>query len=312
MKILIISGFLGAGKTTFIKELVKRTGKNFVILENEYGTADVDQQVLKDQSQMNVWDLSEGCVCCTKSADLNASVMTIESTIEPEFLIIEPSGVGSLGNVIRNLQRIEYERIKLLRPITIVDALCMEQYYNEFADIYGDQIRSSSLVAISKPERPSSYEYDAVKKIIEETGSRAELLDRHYTLMPDTWWNSLLMTAYDGKVMQSDADMESGLETYSVSHANVSSPAELLCILDQALNGRFGEIVRAKGIIPAGGEMVRFDIAGGRITITGFDTEDGTEAKAECVWIGRGLDRLAIKKYLHATFTQIREKKMHK
>ena len=136
MNVLIISGFLGAGKTTFIRELIKRTDGRLVILENEYGSADVDQQVIKAEDKADVWDLTEGCVCCTKSADFNASVLTIESTLEPELLVVEPSGVGALSNVIRNLRKIEYERIVLLRPLTIVDADHFAHDCKEFPDIY--------------------------------------------------------------------------------------------------------------------------------------------------------------------------------
>lgn len=136
MKILIVSGFLGAGKTTFIKELTKRCKGDFVILENEYGNSAVDQQILQQQDNADVWNLTEGCVCCTKSADMNASIATIESTLEPEFLIVEPSGVGALSNIIRNLKKIEYDRIQLLRPITVLNAQNFIQNYEQYGDVY--------------------------------------------------------------------------------------------------------------------------------------------------------------------------------
>lgn len=84
MKVLLISGFLGAGKTTFIKELIQRTGKNFVVLENEYGTVDLDSDELQTDSVM-VWELTEGCVCCTVKANFATSIMTIENTLRQNF-----------------------------------------------------------------------------------------------------------------------------------------------------------------------------------------------------------------------------------
>ncbi|MCR5667111.1 MAG: hypothetical protein K6G01_09800 [Eubacterium sp.] len=86
MKILIISGFLGAGKTTFIKELIKKTGEKFVVLENEYGQTDVDEQIIAKDALTDVWGLNEGCVCCTKSADLSILVINFAGMEEQDVI----------------------------------------------------------------------------------------------------------------------------------------------------------------------------------------------------------------------------------
>lgn len=298
MKILIVSGFLGAGKTTFLRELIRRSSKRLVVLENEYGSTDVDQQVIGSDDRADVWDLTEGCICCTKSADLNASVVTIESTLEPEFLLIEPSGVGALSNVIRNLQRIEYERITLLRPLTIVDAEHFAYDSQAFADIYRDQIRTAGTVVISKPDHPDPALRSQIEEKVHEINPRASILPCHYTKMPDVWWESLLETAYDGTVLQQTDEGGIDLETYTQKGCTVDSPATLLCLLEQAVRGRFGQIVRAKGLLPAGKDWVRFDIVEGRISIEGLGIETGRPApqnlSPECVWIGRAIDRLAL------------------
>ena len=297
MKILIISGFLGAGKTTFIKELIKRTEQRFVVLENEYGNTNVDQQMIKSEDQADVWDLTEGCICCTKSADLNASVMTIESTLEPEYLIVEPSGVGALSNVIRNLQKIEYERITLLRPVTIVDADHFAHDCEEFADIYQDQIRTAGTVMISKPETPDTALYAQVEAKVHEMNPEAYVLPCHYTKMDQEWWDSLLTTSYSGESIKQVEDSSIDLETYTVYNCRMVSPVALLWLLERVIRGYFGQIIRAKGILPAGKEWVRFDVVNGKVAITGFD-ESTENAKAECVWIGRAIDRLALRDYL--------------
>ena len=140
MKILIISGFLGAGKTTFIKELAKRTKKEIAIFENEYGTSGVDGDILKEATKVNIWELTEGCICCSVKGDFAASVLTIANTVNPEYLVIEPTGVAMLSNLITNLKQIEYEHIKLMAPISIVDALSLERYKNEFPEIYKQRL----------------------------------------------------------------------------------------------------------------------------------------------------------------------------
>lgn len=105
MKVLVVSGFLGAGKTTFIKELVKRTSfAELVILENEYGQVGLDGEALREQ-KLDVWELAEGCICCSMKGNFAASVLTIANTLAPEFLIVEPSGVGLLSSITANLKK---------------------------------------------------------------------------------------------------------------------------------------------------------------------------------------------------------------
>ena len=131
MRILVVSGFLGAGKTTFIKELARRTREDFSVMENEYGQVGIDGQLLaekempesgeEDAGKLNIWELTEGCICCSMKSDFASSILTIANTIDPEYLIVEPTGVGMLSNVMNNIRLIQYERISLLSPITILD-----------------------------------------------------------------------------------------------------------------------------------------------------------------------------------------------
>ena len=105
MKILIVSGFLGAGKTTFIRRLSRNIGKRFVILENEYGAAGIDGARLgKDVAEEgNIWEMTEQCICCSGKKDFASSVLTIANAVDPEYLIVEPTGVGRLSKIIENL-----------------------------------------------------------------------------------------------------------------------------------------------------------------------------------------------------------------
>lgn len=296
MKILVVSGFLGAGKTTFIQEMMRHVKRQFVILENEYGSTDVDQQVLEQQDAAEVWNLTEGCVCCTKSADLNASVATIESTLSPEFLIVEPSGVGALSNVLRNLQRIQYERIQLLRPVTVLNARGFLQDWEQYGDVYQDQIRTAGTIVISQPEHVDAELHDAVTSKISALSPAAELLPVHYTNMDDEWWEALLATDYEGRKLEKVNESALGMESFPIKGCRVDNPVALMWVLEAALNGAFGQIVRAKGLLQAGPAWVRFDIAAGRYSIVGLDEEESRNAKPECVFIGHAIDMVALRK----------------
>ncbi len=142
MKILIVSGFLGSGKTSFIKALAKASKKQFVIVENEFAELGLDAELIKsdDNLEMEIWELTEGCICCSLNLDFSNSVLTIANTLNPEYLIVEPSGVALTSNIVKQLNKICYEQIELLSPITIVDAqnyrLSKEKYPDYFYDQY--------------------------------------------------------------------------------------------------------------------------------------------------------------------------------
>ena len=91
-------------------------------MENEYGALNVDGDILGNyDDSLNVWEMTEGCICCTRKADFASSVLTIANTLDPAYLIVEPTGVGALSKIINNIRKIQYERISLLPPITILD-----------------------------------------------------------------------------------------------------------------------------------------------------------------------------------------------
>ena len=145
MKILVISGFLGAGKTTFIKEMIKATQRQFVIFENEFADVNIDSGILKNENNkdIEVWEMSNGCVCCSTQSDFAASLVLIDNALNPDFLIVEPSGVAILSNVIKNIKKSEYERINMLNPLTIVDVSTYFKYKVKYRDIFLDQIKST-------------------------------------------------------------------------------------------------------------------------------------------------------------------------
>ena len=127
MKILIVSGFLGAGKTTFIQAMTEITGRDFAVYENEYAGAGIDTKRLEENPELSVWESTENCVCCSGKADFAEAVLTISNSIDPEYLIVEPTGVAKLSNILENIRKIQYERITLLKPVSIID---FTNYYN--------------------------------------------------------------------------------------------------------------------------------------------------------------------------------------
>lgn len=298
MQILVISGFLGAGKTTFIKKLVEMTGERFVILENDYGALPVDSEVLRETTQIgevNVWELTEGCVCCSVKQDFATSLLTISNTLDPEYLIVEPTGVGMLSNILQNISQIEYDRISLLRPITIIDANCFDSDMVEFEEICRDQVVSTDRIILSKTEQMPADELDALAARLRALNPEAELDTEHYSKKPKDWWLSLLRDAAGRAVLLAKGDEEPpGLETVGIQDATLRSIGELVMLLEDTMRGTFGAVRRAKGCVRVQESTLRFDLVKNLYQIA----EISESAAANVVYIGRNLDRAALEKKL--------------
>lgn len=300
MKILVVSGFLGAGKTTFIKSLTEHTGKEFAILENEYGEVGIDGDLLKEQQkvgEVNIWELTEGCICCSMKGDFAASVLTIANTVDPEYLVIEPTGVGMLSNIAENLRQIEYERISLLAPVTIVDGRSFWQYLREYPEIYQDQIRAAKTVLVSKMESASPEERQKLEGELRKQNPSGVIRTEHYSKMEKEEWLDLLRQKYDGTCLEERKEETAELpDTFSMNGIQMDSPELLIVLLENLIHGQFGNIVRAKGCIQAGGQWFRFDAADGRYSIIGADDAGNTES-GKAVFIGREICRQKIRRY---------------
>lgn len=301
MRILVVSGFLGAGKTTFIKELARRTREDFSVMENEYGQVGIDGQLLaekempesgeEDAGKLNIWELTEGCICCSMKSDFASSILTIANTIDTEYLIVEPTGVGMLSNVMNNIRLIQYERISLLSPITILDGNSFERYCREFPDIYRDQIASAGCVLVSKMEGADRQTLEQLEQSIRQINPDAEIFTTHYSANPDSWWESLLSRPADPAQKLPGKAETPDLQNLGLTEVSLPSGNHLLLFLQGVVAGVFGDICRAKGYLPVGsGEQtawLRFDVVDHNYSITGIEEMPDSRA----VLIGKGLKK---------------------
>lgn len=303
MKILIVSGFLGAGKTTFIKELIRRTNKNIVVMENEFGSASLDSSAVSGNG-IDVLEFMEGCVCCTMKDSFVNSVLTVSATLDPEYLVIEPTGAAELGSVISSLKKICYEKITLADPVTILSPAGFYSNMNSCGGIFTDQIRHASIVVLSKTESADKEEISAVIREIREINPTAEIVTEHYTHKNDNWWNGLLESQCNPVMTRIPVrSRDIGLEEFTVKEQGFNNPAELVEMLRGLLWGYYGGVIRAKGVVKAGREWVRFDLADGMYSITGempdassraAESQDSGSENAlaeQCVFIGRNINR---------------------
>lgn len=311
MKILIVSGFLGAGKTTLIKEIANKTKRDFVVMENEYGDVDIDSNILKDEG-MNIWELTEGCVCCSMKQDFATSILTIANTLDPEYLIVEPTGVAKLGNIIKNIRQIEYERIILLKPITVIDGNVFDSFISSYDNIYIDQLVNASKIIISKTESKDEEENEELIKKIENVliknnvaVSEIEILKEHYTKKNKEWWENILKSFLDEKYAikekkEKSEEAEEMPDSISMKGCELENENQFIILLEDTIRGRFGNIARAKGFIKCGKSYLRFDVAGERYAITGANETD----ELEIVFIGKNLNRKLLREIFQPVYRE--------
>ncbi|ETP72066.1 putative GTPase, G3E family [Lachnospiraceae bacterium JC7] len=293
MKILVVSGFLGAGKTTFIKELIRRTGTAPVILENEYGNNSIDAGELRSadsgEKKLEILEFMEGCVCCTMKDSFINSVMTVFSGLSPEYLIIEPTGVGQLSNILNNLKPILHDPVSLLNPIVVLAPRSYNQNMKDFEALYRDQIAYAKTVVFSKCENEDEEVLRATEKAIREINPDADILCRHYKEQDDDWWRSVMAIPAENIDFETSKSESDEFSQITLNNAGMENPSQLIQLLEDCLRGQLGHIVRAKGTITVGKETLRFDLADGLYSISG-----SPEKTNQCVFIGKDLDRLGL------------------
>ena len=169
-KIDIISGFLGAGKTTLIKKLIKEayTGEKVVLIENEFGEIGVDGGFLKDAG-IEITEMNSGCICCSLVGDFAKALKEVEEKFAPDRIVIEPSGVGKLSDVIRAVQRAGLEHSELNAFCTVVDAKKCKLYLKNFGEFFLDQVENASCIILSHTACPHEKLDEAVGLLREHT-----------------------------------------------------------------------------------------------------------------------------------------------
>ena len=158
-KIDIISGFLGAGKTTLIKKLIAEAYQNekIVLIENEFGEIGIDGTFLKD-SGVTINEMNSGCICCSLVGDFETSLKEVLDTYHPDRVIIEPSGVGKLSDVIKAVSTINSDEMELDNFITVVDAKKCRMYTKNFGEFYNNQVEYASLIVLSRSQDVTEFQ----------------------------------------------------------------------------------------------------------------------------------------------------------
>ena len=203
-KIDIFSGFLGAGKTTLIKKLIKEGYHNeqLVLIENEFGEIGIDGGFLKEAG-IKINEMNSGCICCSLVGDFREALNKVLEQYHPDRIIIEPSGVGKLSDVINAVKTVANDEVQLNSFITVADASKCRIYMKNFGEFYNNQIESASTIILSRTQNVSDEKLAKALELLREHNQKAAIVT--------TPWDELtgeqILAATEGKALLTVDDL---------------------------------------------------------------------------------------------------------
>ncbi len=178
-KVDIVSGFLGAGKTTLIRKLIADAlaGTKVVLIENEFGEIGIDGGFLKEAG-IEIREMNSGCICCSLVGDFNTSLKQVMENYQPERILIEPSGVGKLDDVMRAIEKTaaEIPDMKLGSAVTVVDATKARVYFKNFGEFFVNQIENAGTIVLTRTDKASQEKIDEAVALIREHNQKAAII----------------------------------------------------------------------------------------------------------------------------------------
>ena len=177
-KIDIISGFLGAGKTTFIKKMLEQAfvGEQIVLIENEFGEVGIDGGFLKDAG-IEITEMNSGCICCSLVGDFATNLNEVITKYHPDRILIEPSGVGKLSDVMKSVIDIEKEQdVKLNALVTVVNSVKAKKQMKAFGEFFNNQIEHATTIVLSRSQNASAEQLEECVKMMQELNENAAII----------------------------------------------------------------------------------------------------------------------------------------
>lgn len=313
--VYIISGFLGAGKTTLIKTMVRSAFKNkeIVVIENDFGEAGIDAGVLRECS-LAVTSLSDGCICCSLTGDFEKAIERILEDYAPDSILVEPSGVGKLSDIIKIcLKQEDRGRIRLKKAMTVVDIRWFNKYRKNFGEFFEDQIAYADLILLSHQEEDVD-EIPSVRSKIQKMNPEARIEADFWESIPASVFRHGLRNSrvfrleMEAAVSMKPARIHSHREqsrkagfirrhfakeifsSVTLEWMDPLSEDQLQKKVRHVVKYAEGEILRGKGIVASGRQGLVFHYLPGSLSI-----EPINAAGDQVCFIGTGLNEQQIR-----------------
>lgn len=307
MEIQIISGFLGTGKTTFLNKYIPLLSGVTAVVENEFGEVGLDGALLKDD--IPVKELSAGCICCTLALDLAEGITDIVHKYKPDRILIEPSGIGKLSDVIAACEKVKDKiDINVTKKIVLVDACDCAVFTEEFGQFYSNQIEYANIIFQSNASDATEEELVEAKKCIRHLNPDTIIYEGDFRELDGAELLALLEMAgtINGKSTDTNDDVNIMFVPMGQMFSNVvleefdpMTEEEIQALLLGLSDEKFGYVLRAKGIVPAAdGGNWHFDYAHSKQSYEKM--EETKEEINRIIVIGSGLNKRELRKFIYS------------
>lgn len=307
-EIYIVSGFLGAGKTTLIQKMLKESfsDKKVVLLENDFGDISVDAAILNSKG-IEVREINSGCICCSLSGDFTKELKALIEDFNPDVLIIEPSGVAKLSDILENCKNAGIEGVAEVKTkITVVDVKNYRKYLDNFGEFFEDQVKHGNVILLSDVEKYP----ERVESIVQEV----QELNKKAKIYSDSWDSIKIEDILDckntkhehihscnhdhnhhcnhehGQNCNHEHHAEETFDTTTIYSSKVWTMEELKVTVDEMESNAKGNILRAKGIFHGKDGNFNIQYTNGELNVEQTDIDENFL----CI-IGEGLDESALK-----------------
>lgn len=307
MDIQIISGFLGTGKTTFLNKYLPLLPGLTAVVENEFGEVGLDGALLQDD--IPVKELSAGCICCTLALDLAEGIVEIANRYNPDRILIEPSGIGKLSDVMNACEKAKDKiDIKITKRIVLVDACDCEAFVEDFGQFYSNQIEYANIVFLSNVVDAAEEEILGAKTCIRKLNPEGIIYEGDFRELDEQELIALLEMAetIDPELVKNDEDPEiffvpagQFFSNITLEESDPMKEGEIQELLAGLSNAEFGHVLRAKGVVPASdGGNWHFDY-----TVSKQSYEKIADVKDDMnrvIVIGSELNKRELRKYIYS------------
>ena len=307
MEIQIISGFLGTGKTTFLNNYLPLLSGLTAVVENEFGEVGLDGALF--EGDIPVKELSAGCICCTLALDLAEGIVDIVNKYQPDRILIEPSGIGKLSDVVAACEQVKDRLdIEVTKKIVLVDACDCEIFAEEFGQFYSNQIEYANIIFLSNVADATEADRKGAKACIRDLNPDAIIYEGDFRELDKEELFALLGMAETigakDKNESQDMDVMCGpigplFSNLTLEDADPMTEEDIQNLLEGLGNEKFGYVLRAKGIVPAtdGGNW-HFDYT---VSKQSFEMiQNAKEDVNRVIIIGRGLNKRNLRKYIYS------------
>lgn len=302
----VVAGFLGAGKTTFVRRLLANADPNVrtVVLVNDFGAVGIDGSLLNNRGA-DVVELPNGCICCSLRSDLGRQIRETVARFSPQRLIIEPSGVAEVTTLLRVLSKPDLaDAVKDVSVYTLIDAGGFLSAYARMPEYFSAQANIAPVLIVNKADLATPAELQTVEQTLRALNPAARIVPARFGVVEDASalkaQTVLASDLHDEDEHEHahDHDHELGLVSWSGALVGVYDEGALREMLYGAAGGLFGEILRMKGIAQVRRGWVNFDLAGGQPSITAFAARDGEVPRVMA--IGQSVDAAQLEAALAA------------